>query len=179
MKKALLIVGVTLALFAAGFVTYVATRPAEYHVERSRTIPASPEQLRPYFEDFQQWGEWNPWDGRDPEMTKEFSDPPHGEGAWYTWSGNEDVGTGKMTITEITPESVTYHLEFFEPFASEADTTITFAPAGDGTEVTWSMDGENDFMAKMVGVFMDFDAMIGGDFDQGLTNLDELATKGG
>lgn len=179
MKKALLIAGVTLGLLVGGFVTYVATRPTDFHVERSRTIAASPEQLRPYFEDFEQWGTWNPWDALDPDMTKEFSDPPRGEGAWYTWNGNDDVGKGKMTITKVTPESVSYHLEFIEPFASEADTTIDFESSGDGTEVTWSMDGKNDFMGKLVGVFMDFDAMIGADFEKGLGNLDSLATTPG
>ena len=78
-------------------------------------------------------------------MTEEFSDPPHGQGAWYTWSGNEDVGMGKMT----------------------------------STEVTWSMDGQNDFMAKLVGVFLDFDAMIGADFEKGLENLGSVATTDG
>lgn len=179
MKKVLLIAGVTLGVFVAGFVTYVATRPAQYHVERSQTIAASPDELRPYFEDLEQWNGWSPWNELDPNMTMEYSDPASGEGAWYTWTGNEDVGKGKMSITSVSPDSVVYHLEFIEPFTSEADTTIAFEADGEGTKVTWSMDGSNDFMGKLMGVFLDFDAMIGADFEKGLKKLESTVVEDG
>ncbi len=180
-KKVLLGAAVFLSLTFAGFLIYVAMQPAEFHIARSRTIAASPDELRPYFEDLQQWGTWNPWDELDPNMDKEYSDPPHGEGAWYTWQGDENVGKGKMTITKVEPGSVTYHLEFIEPFASEADTTITFEASAEGTQVVWSMDGQNDFPGKLMSVLMDMDAMIGADFEKGLTKLEgavEGAEKG-
>ncbi|MFN7135198.1 MAG: DnaJ domain-containing protein, partial [Myxococcales bacterium] len=39
--------------------------------------------------------------------------------------------------------------------------------AGEGTRVTWSMTGENNFVSKVFGCFVDMDAMIGKDFEKG------------
>jgi len=41
--------------------------------------------------------------------------------------------------------------------------------------VTWSMDGENGFGAKAMGLVMDMDQMVGKDFESGLTNLQAVA----
>ena len=38
------------------------------------------------------------------------------------------------------------------------------------------MDGKNNFMSKLMSVFMDMDKMIGSDFEQGLANLGRVAT---
>lgn len=37
--------------------------------------------------------------------------------------------------------------------------------------MTWSLIGTNNFMAKAMGLFMNMDKMIGGDFEQGLANM--------
>jgi hypothetical protein len=37
--------------------------------------------------------------------------------------------------------------------------------------VTWSMAGQNNFMAKAVHLFMDMDKMIGGNFEKGLAQM--------
>ena len=39
---------------------------------------------------------------------------------------------------------------------------FTLEPAGDSTSVTWAMRGQNGFMGKLIGVFMNMDHMIGG-----------------
>ncbi len=176
MKKTLLIVAISIAVLLAGFLTFVATRPADYQVSRSKVIAATPEQLAPLMTDLKLWSTWNPWDELDPGMTKEYTDPSSGVGAYYTWSGNADVGKGKMAITKVEPLQIQYHLTFIEPFASEADIAIIMTPEsnGSGTKVEWRMTGKNDFMGKLFGTFMDFDGMIGKDFEKG---LDKLATK--
>jgi hypothetical protein len=55
--------------------------------------------------------------------------------------------------------------------AGVCDTEFTFKPEGDQTKVTWTMSGKNDFMGKAFGLFMDCDAMVGGDFEKGLANM--------
>ena len=37
------------------------------------------------------------------------------------------------------------------------------------------MDGENNFMARVLSLFINMDRMIGKDFEQGLTNLNTVA----
>lgn len=84
-----------------------------------------------------------------------------------------------MAIIESTaPSKVGMDLEFIEPFASKARTDIDIAPAGNGFKVTWSMRGSNNYMAKLISVFMSMDTMIGKDFEEGLAKLKRLAETG-
>jgi hypothetical protein len=52
-------------------------------------------------------------------------------------------------------------------------------PEGDAaaTNVIWVMRGPSSFMSKVMQVFMDFDKMIGRDFETGLANLKKLTEK--
>ena len=85
-----------------------------------------------------------------------------------------------MEIRESVPtRKVGMDLEFIEPFASKARTDIDIAPAGNGSEVTWSMRGDNNYMAKLMSVFMSMDKMIGKDFEEGLANLKRRAEQPG
>ena len=91
-------------------------------------------------------------------------------------SGNDKVGEGRMTIEKSDkPSLVAIKLEFLKPFAATNTATFTFAPAGDGTKVTWAMDGNNNFISKAFQLFMDMDKMIGKDFEQGLANMKTAA----
>lgn len=159
------------------FLVIVALQPATYRVERSATITAPATAVFAHVNDFHRWDAWSPWAKLDPAMTTTYEGPAAGVGAIYTWTGNSDVGAGRMTITESRPpESITIKLEFIEPFASVATTTFAFQSEGTGTRVIWSMDGENNFMGKAFGLFVDMDAMIGGDFEKGLTQLQAAVT---
>jgi effector-binding domain-containing protein len=66
-------------------------------------------------------------------------------------------------------------LHFLEPFSGEANATIGLAPAGDSTKVTWGYDGDNGFIARIMCVFKDMDAMMGPVFASGLSKLKQLS----
>jgi hypothetical protein len=81
-----------------------------------------------------------------------------------------------MTIEKSEkPSTVGVKLEFLKPFESTSTTTFTFAPTAGGSKVTWSMDGENNFMGKAASLFMDMDKMIGADFERGLAAMKTAA----
>jgi len=44
-------------------------------------------------------------------------------------------------------------------------------PEAEGSRVTWAMDGTNNFMAKVMTLFMSMDSALGKDFESGLANL--------
>jgi hypothetical protein len=172
LKKILIGLGGAIAVF----VVVVATRPAQFSVERSLAMAAPPSAPYALVNDFKQWGQWSPWEKMDPTMKKEYSGSATGVGAEYHWVGNDQVGEGKMSLTETKPnESVTIRLAFIKPFAAENTTTFTFAPDGAGTKVTWRMAGENDFVGKAFCMFMDMDAMVGKDFESGLAAMKAAA----
>ena len=171
--KILLIV----ALLIVVFVVVVATRPAKFRVTRSITVAAPPDRVFAQVNDFHAWQAWSPWEGRDPALQRTYSGSPLGVGAVYGWVGNKDVGEGRMTIEKSDPGAIVIKLEFLKPFAATNTATFTFAPAGAGTQVTWAMDGENNFMMKAFQLFMNMDKLIGKDFELGLSRLKTVAEK--
>lgn len=152
-----------------------AGKPDTIHVERSLVMQGTPAHVLPYGNDFTKFVTWIPWTELDPSQKTEYSDPPAGVGAWYTWSGNDDVGSGRMELLSVEPNAVTHKLEFIEPFASSAQSTLSMKPAGEGkVEVTWGFDQDADFGTKVMCVFMDMDKMLGADFEKGLGKLQKL-----
>src|SRR5204863_4270093 len=104
-----------------------------------------------------------------------YEGAPAGTGAIYTWIGNKEVGEGRMTIIESRPsELIRIKMEFFKPFAGISTAEFTFKPEGNQTAVTWSMSGENNFMAKAIHLFMNMDKMIGGQFEKGLASMKSI-----
>ncbi len=172
LKKVLLLLLVVLA----GFLTFVITRPDTFHVERSVTIAAPPEVVFARIDDLHAWGDWSPWEKLDPKMTRKFGGPESGPGASYAWAGNDKVGKGRMTIQESTrPSHVGIQLEFLEPFKATSQSSFTLAPEAAGTKVTWAMDGKNNFVSKVMCVFISMDKTVGADFEKGLASLDQVA----
>jgi uncharacterized protein YndB with AHSA1/START domain len=154
----------------------VATRPSQFRVQRSASIGAPPELVFALIDDFHEWEGWSPWDKLDLGMQRKYSGAPRGEGATYDWSGNDDVGVGSMRITGSEPPGrVAIQLEFKEPWQATNVTTFELRPIAAGTEVTWAMEGQNGFMAKAASLFMDMDALIGKDFEAGLSQLRSVA----
>ena len=50
--------------------------------------------------DLRGWGAWSPYEKRDPAMQRSFSGAASGKGAIYEWDGNNNVGKGRMEITD-------------------------------------------------------------------------------
>lgn len=171
----LLVVGALIALIAV-LVVIIALLPAKFRYERSAEMAAPPETVFAQVNDLHKWDLWSPWAKKDPNMKKGYEGPDAGVGAVYTWSGNNEIGEGKLTIVESDPaKRILVLLEFVRPFVGTNNAEFTFEPQGAGTVVTWAMFGENNFVAKAMGLFMDMDKMIGNDFEQGLADMKALA----
>ena len=163
---------IALTVIVVVFVVIVALQPSEFRVVRNATISAPAPALFAQVNDFHKWEAWNPWGKLDPTMKQTYEGAPAGTGAIYTWSGNNEVGEGRMTITESRPSDlIRIKLEFFKPFAATNTAEFTFKPEGNQTAVTWSMTGNNNFMAKAVHLFMNMDKMVGGQFEKGLAQM--------
>ena len=165
-----LIALVSIALFAVA-----STRPDSYHIERSAVLTAPPATVHAMIEDMHRFNDWSPWQKYDPSVKTDYAGPATGVGASQHWVGKGEMGEGRMTITESTsPSSVTEKLEFIQPFDAVCDVRFTIVPEGDGSKVTWSMDGKSDFMTKLMSLFWSMDARVGKDFEDGLSNLNRV-----
>ncbi len=156
----------------AALLVFIFTRPNTYHVERSTTLAGPAAPAFALVNDFHHWQAWSPWGKIDPRMTVAYSGTDSGKGAIYHWVGNKDVGEGQMTILESVPnQNIAIKLDFIKPFASTSVATFAFLPAPNGTQVTWSMDGDQSFTTKAISLFMSMDQAVGKDFEKGLAQL--------
>jgi hypothetical protein len=142
---------ISVAVIVIVFVVIVALQPSDFRVARSTTISAPPAAVFAQVNDFHKWEAWNPWGKIDPAMKQTYEGAPAGTGAIYTWAGNKEVGEGRMAIIESRPSDLTrVKLEFMKPFRATNMALFTIKPKGKQTVVTWSMTGQNNFMAKAV-----------------------------
>jgi hypothetical protein len=154
-----------------------AMQPATYHVERTTTIAAAPDKIHPLVDDFHNWQQWSPWANLDPGMKVTYSGPPSGPGAVYEWEGNRKVGEGRMEILAAQAAETSIKLDFLKPFESHTKSNFILAPQGAATRVTWTLDGPNTFVSKLMGIFVPMDKMVGKDFENGLGKLKAAAEQ--
>lgn len=149
---------------------------SEFTLSRSTRIQADGARVHALLDDFREWQTWSPWEGLDPDLRREYTGPDHGVGSTYHWSGNRKAGEGQMRITKSTPSAVVVDLAFLKPFKATNVTTFTIAPAGDATDVTWTMAGTRRMLMGVLGSLF-FDKAIGADFEKGLASLKQQAEQ--
>ena len=175
-------IGLTIAVVAVAtilaFLAFVAAQADSFRISRQRQLSAPPDKVFGLISDFHNWPLWSPWEKVDPDLKRSYSGAASGVGAVYDWSGNSKAGEGRMTILETTPaQQVKIKLEFIKPFTATNQITFQLTPAAGGTQVAWIMEGHKNFLAKAMHLLMDMDKMIGKDFEQGLTNLNEASKQ--
>lgn len=171
-------IAIAIVLVIAAILIYAATKPDDFRVQRATSVKAAPEKIFALINDLHSWGSWSPWEKMDPAMKRTYSGTPSGKGAAYAWEGNSKVGEGRMEITDATPPSkITIKLDFVKPLEGHNTAEFTLEPKGDATNVTWLMYGPSPYIAKVMGVFVSMDKMIGSDFEAGLANMKAVAEK--
>ena len=149
---------------------------ADFTLSRTTRIQAEAARVHALVDDFREWQKWSPWEGLDPDLNREYTGPDHGVGSTYHWSGNKKAGEGEMRITGSTPSQVVVALEFLKPFKATNVTTFTLTPAGDATDLTWTMVGNRNAIMSVLGKLY-FDKTIAADFERGLASLKQEAEQ--
>lgn len=158
------------------FVAIVAMQPADFRVERTAKIAAPQADIFAQVNDFHKWDAWSPWAKLDPAAKVGFEGPEAGQGAAMTWSGNSEVGEGKVTIVESCPSDlVKIRVDMVKPHEGTGTSQFDFKPEGDQTAVTWSMSGHHNFVEKAFCLVMNGQKMMGDIIDKGLAQLKSVA----
>lgn len=167
------IVGV-LILIAIALIAIAYVLPRNVAVERSIAINAAPEKIFPYINTQKNGEQWSPWLSRDPEIKLTYSGPDAGVGSKMEWaSDHKGVGNGSAIITKsVENQSIETALDFGSE--GTADAFFTLVPEGEGTNVTWGFTTDMGMnpIGRWMGLMMD--KWVGGDYEQGLTNLKAL-----
>jgi len=171
-------IALAIAAAVAAVLILAAMQPNSFRVERKIVINAPPEKVFQWLDDPKRTTEWSPWEKKDPAMKKTFSGPARGVGAAYAWDGNNDIGAGRLELTEVdVPRKVVMNLDFIRPMEGHNIAEYLVTPVAGGSEVTWAISGPMPFISKVMCVFMNMDKMIGKDFEAGLADLKTLAEK--
>lgn len=162
-----------LVVIVGGLLIYAAVQPKDYLISREITLAASPEAVFPWLNNSKKMNEWMPWSEMDSKMVMSYEGPEEGVGATSAWTSDGQMGIGKATIIESVPnQSVKSKLEYTKPFEGTQIADLVVTPAGtNSTLVKWSVQGENQFIGRLMCIFMNMDKMVGGSFEKGLANL--------
>jgi hypothetical protein len=175
------IIGILVAIIVvgvAGILAFAATKPDTFRVQRAASIKAPPEKIFPLLNNLRAFALWSPYEKKDPRMQRTYSGAPIGKGAVYELDGDKNVGSGRLAIADSSPSSkVTLRLDMMRPLEAHNLVEFTLEPKGDATNVTWAMNGQVPYVAKIVHVFLNVDRMVGNDFEAGLANLKAIAEK--
>src|SRR3546814_17113598 len=128
-----------------------------FEVARSVNVVADPQQIHRLIDDFREWQRWSPWEGVDPSMKRDYSGAKTGQGARYAWVGNRRAGAGSMEITASTPDRIDVALAFQKPFRATNQVRFDLKPVARGTEVTWTMEGNQRFPMSLFARFFPID----------------------
>lgn len=163
-------------LLLGGLAVVIANQPTDFTISRSATINAPISKVFAQVNNLHNWQKWSPWAKLDPNSKASYQGPIEGVDSVFSWSGNNEVGVGKMTIIESKPnEYIKLKLDFEKPFKDTSFSEFTFkSEDGKDTSVTWSMMGKRNFVTKAISLVMNCEKMIGGFYEKGLSNLKTL-----
>lgn len=179
MIKTILLSLLGLAVLAVAFVLILASRqPDVFRVQRSALIAAPADRIFPMINDLKAMNSWSPFVKKDPNIQGSYRGPAAGPGAGYDFKGNSEVGSGSLQIVGAeAPSRVRLKLDMSKPMEAHNDIAFTLVPEGNGTRVTWAMEGPCPFLGKVMGVIFNMDKMVGGAFEEGLADLKSKAEK--
>lgn len=167
--RALKITGIIIGALIVLVLLLGAIAPKEMKTAKSITIDAPVEQVFNTVNDLKTWEKWSPWKDMDPDMVITMGEKSVGEGASYTWTG-EESGSGKMTILDSEPgKRLTVEVDFDGMGSAKAPWTFDSQP--EGTYVTWGFDSKMPYPFNAMLLFMDMSEAVGNDFERGLNKL--------
>ncbi|MBK7667446.1 MAG: SRPBCC family protein [Sphingobacteriaceae bacterium] len=166
MKKVLyVIIGLVVIYFILCLVG-----PKDAAITRSISISAPVDAVKAKMADLKFFQEqWSPWSERDPQMKVTYLGEMGQPGYGYSWTGNDEVGTGTLQITGVSGDSLLQKLTFEGMGDSKTFFVVNAKEAG--TNVTWGIHMDFAFMSRAIMLFMNMDKMMGADFESGLGKL--------
>jgi effector-binding domain-containing protein/ribosome-associated toxin RatA of RatAB toxin-antitoxin module len=159
-----------LVLIVAGAI-FVATRPNDYDVVRSKIIKAPINTVFNNINDYKNWEAWGPWMEDDSTIVVTYNEQTSGVGANYSWTSDNVPGTMK-TLSLTQNKSIEQQMQFtdYEP----TDVYWMFEEVAEGTKVSWGIkSNKTPFKFKMVAAYSGgMDKMLGDMEEKGLASIE-------
>jgi hypothetical protein len=172
-KKILIALGLLIVVGIVGLAALVFLTGTECAVEREIVINKPKDEVFGYAKLVRNQNDWGPWFKKEPTMEQHFSGTDGEPGFVVHWKGEQEIKR------VVEGERLETELRFKQPMESRADSYLTTEAIGaDQTKVKWGFKTEFPRPFNLMLVFMDMDALIGKDFEEGLTTLKAILEKG-
>lgn len=150
---------------------FVATQKGDFTIERSKVINSPRNTVYNYINDFRNFEDFESWAVEDPTMRMSFPSKTIGNGATFSWEGNEGKGNA-ITLKTKEGESIQQKMNFD---GTQADVNWTFKDTLAGkTKVTWKAKGTMSFLFKIyTSINGGSDNVIGTMYEKSLVNIDK------
>lgn len=145
-----------------------------YSVERNVIINKPIAEVFDYVRYLKNQDNFSKWAMMDPEMQKWYRGTDGQPGFVSAWkSEKKNVGAGEQEILRIEEgKQIDYELRFLEPFESTQQAYITTTAIDSmQTRVAWGFNGHMAYPSNLMLLFMDFEEIVGDDFQTGLDKL--------
>lgn len=152
----------------------------KFAVKREITINKNNKEVFDYIKLLKNQNNFSSWSKKDPKMKKTFKGTDGTVGFISAWeSENKEVGKGEQEITKIVDgKRIEFDLRFEKPMKAENKAYMEIQSLSSSkTKVTWGFNGTMNYPMNFMLLFMDFDAMVGKDFEEGLENLKDILEK--
>ncbi|XDD42437.1 SRPBCC family protein [Leptospira sp. WS60.C2] len=155
--------------------------PSSYQVERSIDITKPADEVFSFIRLLRNQEKYSVWAKRDPNMKKTFQGEDGKVGFISRWESQvKDVGVGEQEIKMINVDSMEMQTElrFYEPFEGTERSYMKVSSLDTKkSKVIWGFDGTMPYPFNLMLLFMNFEELIGNDFEEGLSNLKAVLEK--
>ncbi|MBF4983946.1 SRPBCC family protein [Nonlabens mediterrranea] len=163
-----------LLVIIVGSAVYFSLQDGSYYISEKKTIKAPPEMVYEQISDFKNWNHWNPWTNSS-DVTNTLGDVTTGINGFYTFT--DEYGNGSMTFTALEPQkSIEADMEYHTGLTdSNSIVTMSLNPVPEGTEVTWTIKGEDGLKNKVMNFIfgLDLEEEIRPMYKKGLNNIED------
>ena len=162
---------IAVLLFIAVFVE------KEYSVEREIVINKPTQTVYDYVVLLKNQNNYSKWASTDPNMEKTYQGVDGTVGFVSAWkSEDKNVGVGEQEITKIDAgKRIEYELRFTKPMEDKNMAYMTVDSISENqTKVKWGFNGRMSYPSNLMLLFLNFDKMLGGDFEYGLSQLKSI-----
>jgi len=146
-------------------------KPSRFVVARSVRLEAPRDSVLPLINDLRRWPEWSEAGNRDKATARTYLGAAWGVGAIGEWEGKRSAGKVRLEIIEASSSSVRVQADWERPFIARNFNQFRLDADGNGTRVTWTLDGEMVRVLKVMTVFVSPDRLMGSHLERGLAAL--------
>ncbi|MCW7468745.1 SRPBCC family protein [Leptospira kanakyensis] len=155
--------------------------PTGYQVERTIDIAKPASDVFDYIRMLKNQDQYSVWAKKDPSMKKIYTGVDGSVGFISRWeSMDNEVGTGEQEIKMINVDALEMQTElrFIEPMeATEKSYMKVSSLDQKKSKVIWGFEGSIPYPSNLICLFMNFEELIGKDFEEGLSNLKVVLEK--